>query len=103
MSTAMRSEAGQRGNGPSDVRPQSYCAIRSPIRSTGAETEGCRMTSGAGPCGVPFATNIVTPAMLGVNHGAASTGRLAPWILFKLAQHAPATLYGVLAGGSYAD
>ncbi|MDD2135678.1 hypothetical protein [Pseudomonas kurunegalensis] len=60
MSTAIRNEAGQRGNGPSEVRPQSIRAIRCAINSTGCE----------GPRGVLFATNIVTPAMLRVGHGA---------------------------------
>ncbi|MNN66217.1 hypothetical protein D3C81_1817800 [compost metagenome] len=72
-STAMRSEADQRGSGPSDVLPQSNRTIRSPMRSTGAGTGGCRMTFDAGSGGVPFATTIVTPAWF-----RESTG--APWM-----------------------
>jgi hypothetical protein len=100
MSTAMRNEAGQRDNGPSEVRHQSNCAIRSPIGSIDGKTGDCRMTCGAGSHGLPLATNIVTPAMLRVDHSAAKPGTLARgWIQVSTARPAH---HGGLAGGSYA-
>ncbi|AFK72873.1 hypothetical protein YSA_11250 [Pseudomonas putida ND6] len=96
----MRNEAGQRDNGPSEVRHQSNWAIRSPIGAINGKTGDCRMTCDAGSRGVPFATNTVTPAMLRVDHSAAKPGMLARGFV-QISTACPAH-HGALAGDSYA-